>query len=420
MLDRWVDELGKIGGNGSAVNRFAWTTEQLTACAWLVEQLRSQGLTAEIDAAGNVVGRWIPHGRADETPAVLVGSHLDTVPNGGRFDGALGVLSALEAIRRLKEDGFQPRRPLWIAAFNDEEGARFDTSMFGSTAFVGDDLTSLRNRIGVDGVPLDEAMRERGFDFAKIPTANRIAQVGCYLELHIEQGPRMQARQLDTAVVTAIVGIGGYRVALQGQTNHAGTTPMAERRDALAGAARVVLALRDAALSTEDITVNVGRIQVLPGGTNVVPGQAVFFVDIRTADPDTFAMLDGLVRDTVTVAAAAERLTAHMSATYQHRPVPMDTDLQELLAHEMTAQGLAWARLSSGAGHDAQVLAQHVPTGMLFVPSIAGISHAPEEFTPPAQREPGVRVLTNVLKTLLSEDVENPMIKRLGPPHEHP
>ncbi len=404
-LDAWVDELGLIGGNGNVVNRFAWTPELLGACRWLVERLRELGLKADIDAAGNVIGRWEVDGaNIDDGAAVLVGSHLDTVPDGGRFDGALGVLSALEAIRRLKAEGFAPRRPLWIAAFNDEEGTRFGTSMFGSTAFVGGDLTSLGDRKGVDGVRLTEAMREQGFDFAEVATAKAVDSVCCYLELHIEQGPRMQNQALDTAVVTSIVGIGGYRVVLRGQTNHAGTTPMTERRDALTGASRVVLALRDAALTAEDVTANVGRIEVRPGGTNVIPGEAVIFVDVRTANPETFTTLGDLVRDTVTAAASAEKLTAEISMSYEHQPVPMNGYLQTLLADEMASQRLAWASLSSGAGHDAQILAQHVPTGMLFVPSQSGISHAPDEFTPPEQREPGVSVLTNVLKTLLLAD----------------
>lgn len=404
-LDHWIDELGLIGGDGNAVNRFAWTAELLKACDWLVDRLHEQELTAEIDAAGNVIGRW----NAGPGSAVLVGSHLDTVPDGGRFDGALGVLSGLEAIRRLKAEGFQPHRPLWIAAFNDEEGARFDTSMFGSTAFVGDDLTALSDRVGVDGVRLADAMRQRGYDFAKVPTAKSIDQVGCYLELHIEQGARMQSKALATAVVTAIVGIRGYRIVLHGQTNHAGTTMMGDRRDALVGASRIVVALRNAAVAAGDVTANVGRIDIRPGGANVVPGEAVFSVDVRTANLDSFAALEKLVSDTVCDAAAAERLTAEISCTYQHRPTRMDGRLQQMLAQEMASQELTWATMTSGAGHDAQVLAEHVPTGMLFVPSQDGISHAPEEFTSPAQREPGVNVLTNILKTLLLNDADTPL-----------
>ncbi len=397
-LDQWIDELALIGGTGDRVNRFAWTPELLAASQWLVARLHELGLVAEIDAAGNVVGRWV----SGAGPAVLVGSHLDTVPDGGRFDGALGVLSALEAIRRLKAEGFQPRRPLWIAAFNDEEGARFSTTMFGSAAFVGEDLSGLRARVGIDGVPLNEAMRQATFDFAKVPTARAIDLVGCYLELHIEQGPRMEAEGLSAAVVTGIVGVRGYRVTLRGQTNHAGTTPMEERRDALAGASRVVLALRDAALSAGDITANVGRMEIEPGGTNVVPGEVVFSIDVRAADRQRFVALDGLVLSTVTAAATAERLTADIEPTHEHPPTMMDAELQRLLGEEMAAAGLVWGSMSSGAAHDAQVLARHVPAGMLFVPSHSGISHAPEEFTASEQREPGVGILTNVLRDLCS------------------
>ncbi len=383
-LDEWIDEVAVIGGNGNRVNRFAWTSELLAASRWLVDRLRELGLVAEIDAAGNVVGRW-PSG---DGPAVLVGSHLDTVPDGGRFDGALGVLSALEAIRRLKAEGFQPRRPLWIAAFNDEEGTRFGATMFGSAAFVGDDLSGLRDRVGIDGVPLSEAMRQTGFDFDKLPTARAVDSVSCYLELHIEQGPRVEAQRLSTAVVTGIVGVRGYRVALCGQTNHAGTTPMEMRRDALSGASRVVLALRDAARASGDITANVGRLERQPGGMNVVPGKAVFFVDVRAANPERFAALDSLVRETVAAAAPAERLTAEIRPTHKHPPTMMDAQLQQLLAEEMTAAGLEWGSMASGAGHDAQVLARHVPTGMLFVSSRNGVSHSPEEFTPSEQGNP--------------------------------
>jgi allantoate deiminase len=398
-LDEWIDALALIGGSGNQVNRFAWTPELLIASEWLVNRLRELGLPAEIDAAGNVVGRWL----SGKGPAVLVGSHLDTVPDGGRFDGALGVLSALEAIRRLQAERFRPSRPLWIAAFNDEEGTRFNTTMFGSGAFVGDDLSGLRDRVGADGVPLGAAMQERGFDFDSVPTARAIDSVGCYIELHIEQGPRMEAQGLNTAVVTGIVGVRGYRVALRGQTNHAGTTPMEVRRDALAGASRVVLALRDSALHAQDITANVGRIDISPGGTNVVPGEAVFLVDVRAADPQRFASLDSLVREIVAAAATAERLTAEIAPTHTHPPIMMDTQMQQLLAKEMTAAELEWTSMLSGAGHDAQVLARHVPTGMLFVPSKNGISHAPEEFTSSEQREAGVAILTRVLRNLCSE-----------------
>ncbi len=262
--------------------------------------------------------------------------------------------------------------------------------MFGSRAFVGDDLTALEGRVGVDGMTLAEAMRERGFDFALVGQAKAIDGVGCYLELHIEPGPRMQTQSLDTAVVTAIVGIGGYRVVLRGQTNHAGTTPMAERHDAMAGASRVVLQLRDAALSTPDVTANIGRIEIRPGGHQRRAGRGRVLRRRTHGEPGKVRR----PRGTRPRHGGRSRRRGADGRDQRDLRAPSradDTHLQELLGREMESQGLAWASLGSGAGHDAQVLAQHVPTGMLFVPSEAGVSHSPEEFTAPELREPGVR-----------------------------
>jgi allantoate deiminase len=181
---------------------------------------------------------------------------------------------------------------------------------------------------------------------------------------------------------------------------------MGERRDALVGASRVVLALRDTALASGEVTANVGRVEVRPGGTNVVPGEAEFYIDIRTAMPELYGTLDDLVRATVAEAASLEDLSFDLIPTYEHAPIPMDERLQRILGAEMTARGLRWESLSSGAGHDAQVLAQHVPTAMLFVPSQDGISHSPAEFTAPEQREPGVSVLTGVLRRLICDPAD--------------
>ena len=215
---------------------------------------------------------------------MLLGSHLDTVPNGGRYDGALGVLAALDVVRRLKAEGVEPRRPLWVVSFNDEEGGRFQTGMLGSRAFCGDcDLEDWGGR----GIP--EAMAAAGLDFARLPDARGVDGVAAYLELHIEQGPVLERAGIDLGVVTAITGMVGFRARFLGEANHAGTTPMAYRRDALAGAARAVLALRDEARSRDDMTANVGVISAEPGGFNVVPGAAELTIDVRSATADGFA-----------------------------------------------------------------------------------------------------------------------------------
>jgi hydantoinase/carbamoylase family amidase len=357
-----------------------------------MERLAELGLATELDPAGNVLGRW----ESGEGKAVLLGSHLDTVPNGGRFDGALGVLAALDVVRRLQADGVEPRRPVWVVSFNDEEGARFQTGMLGSRAFCGEcDLDDWGGR----GVP--EAMAEAGQDFVRLTEARGVDEVGAYLELHIEQGPALERSGVDLGVVTAITGILGFRARFLGEANHAGTTPMEHRRDALAGAARAVLALRDAARAWNDMTANVGVISAEPGGFNVVPGAAEFTIDVRSPSPERYAGLEPFVRETLTAIAAEEGLGLELAETHRKPPVALDPDLQDALEAAAREEGATTLRMPSGAGHDAMVLAHHVPAAMLFVPSRGGVSHTPEEFTPLEQCELGARVLARTVRTLV-------------------
>jgi allantoate deiminase len=388
-----LEEVALLGADDGGVSRFAWTPELASANAWLVERLQALGLTAELDAAGNVLGRW----EEGQGSAVLVGSHLDTVPRGGRYDGALGVLAALDVVRTLKEEGASLRRPLWVVSFNDEEGSRFQTGMLGSRAFVGDlDLEDWRRR----GVA--DAMAEAGFDFERLADARAIDRVGAYLELHIEQGPVLEQEGVDLGIVTGIAGLLGFRVRLTGEANHAGTTPMMARRDALAGAARVVLALREEARARGDITTNVGILEVQPGGFNVIPGVAEFTVDVRAGDAEVYERVERFARETFERVATEEQLGLEVSVTHRKPPVPLDAELQDLLAAAAEEEGATIRRMPSGAGHDAMILGKHVPAGMLFVPSRAGISHSPDEFTPPEQCELGVRVLARAVRRLVT------------------
>jgi allantoate deiminase len=374
------------------VSRFAWTPELARANEWLMERLAELGLEVELDPAGNVLGRW----QAGAGEALLVGSHLDTVPNGGRFDGALGVLAALDVVRRLKTEGLEPTRPLWVASFNDEEGGRFQTGMLGSRAFCGDcDLEDWRGR----GVP--EAMADAGFDFARLVEARGLDGVGAYLELHIEQGPVLERAGIDLGIVTAITGMLGLRARFLGEANHAGTTPMELRRDALSGAARAVLALRDEARSRDDMTANVGVITAEPGGFNVVPGAAELTIDVRSPTPGGFARLEPFVRETLERIAAEEGLGLEVRETHRKEPALLDPDLQDRLESAAHEEGASTLRLPSGAGHDAMVLAHHLPAAMLFVPSRGGLSHTPEEFSTPEHCELGARVLARAVRTLI-------------------
>jgi allantoate deiminase len=388
-----LEEAARIGADDGGVSRFAWTPELAQANEWLVGRLQELGLETEIDAAGNVLGRW----EEGEGTAVLVGSHLDTVPRGGRYDGALGVLAALEVARTLKHEGISLRRPLWIVSFNDEEGSRFQTGMLGSRAFIGDlDPEDWRRR----GVA--DAMAAGGFDFEQLGEAKAVDRVGAYLELHIEQGPVLEQEGLDLGIVSGIAGLLGFRVRLSGEANHAGTTPMASRRDALAGASRIVLELRDEARSRGDMTANVGILTVAPGGFNVIPGTAEFTIDARAGDADTFSRAERFVRDTLERVAAEEQLELEVTKTHRKPPTPLDPELQELLAEEAAAEGATARSMPSGAGHDAMVLAKHVPAAMLFVPSRAGISHSPDEYTSPEQCELGARVLARAVRALVA------------------
>jgi allantoate deiminase len=375
------------------VTRFAWSPELAVANAWLMERLAELGLEVELDPAGNVLGRW----QAGEGNAVLLGSHLDTVPNGGRYDGALGVLAALDVVRRLRADGVEPRRPLWVVSFNDEEGGRFQTGMLGSRAFCGD---CALDDWGRRGVP--EAMTEAGFDFARLPDARGLGGVGAYLELHIEQGPVLERAGIDLGVVTAVTGMLGFRARFLGEANHAGTTPMELRRDALAGAARAVLALRDEARSRDDMTANVGFITAEPGGFNVIPGAAELTIDVRSPVPEGFVHLEPFVRGTLERIAAEENLELELRETHRKEPVALDADLQDRLEAAAREEGASTLRLPSGAGHDAMVLAHHVSAAMLFVPSRGGLSHTPDEYSSPEQCELGARVLARTVRALLS------------------
>ena len=351
-----------------------------------------------MDAAGNLLARW----DVGQGPGVLVGSHLDSVPRGGRFDGALGVLAGLHAVRLLRSWGVTPRRPIWIVAFMDEEATRFNTALYGSRAFCGEDMTGLGARRDGDGVSLAEAMAGWGRDPDGLGGAHRVSGVGEYLELHIEQGPRLEAAGTQIGVVTSIVGLVGYRARVSGEVNHAGTTPMPARRDALAGAARMVLAAREAARERVGATANVGVIEVRPASSNVIPGVCDFTIDLRAPTAVAVDGLDAACRSALSAIAADEALDLELSEAYRVPPAPMADALVDLVEGAARLEEASTARMASGAGHDAMVLAGRVPTGMIFVPSRGGVSHSPEEYTSPEHCELGARVLARAMRALVA------------------
>jgi allantoate deiminase len=393
-----LEELAAIGRSArGGTTRVAWSDELFRAYDWIGERMRELGLEVEVDPAGNLVGRW----NVGTGKAIGTGSHLDTVPSGGRLDGAFGVVGALHAVALLREEGFTPSRPLWVVGFMDEEGTRFNTALFGSQAFTGGTLDDFADRADAEGTTLRSAMADVGRDFDRAGDARSTDQLAAFLEMHIEQGPLLEAEGLDIGVVTSIVGLRGYRVHLYGQANHAGTTPMSHRRDALAGAARVVLELREFARSRSDVTANVGKIAVEPGGADVVPGVAAFTIDVRAATPDAVEELDRVVERTIARIAHEEQLEYGLEQTFSLDPLELDPAMVDTVERAAVAEGARRRRMPSGAGHDAMLVGRHVPTGMIFVPSRGGISHSPEEYTSPDQLELGTRVLAAALRDLL-------------------
>lgn len=395
-VNRDLERLAGFGGRGDAVRRLAWSDANREALDWLASRFGEAGLAASLDPAGNLVGRW----EAGDGDAVVLGSHVDSGPDAGRYDGTLGVLGGLAAVELLKARGVEPRRPVWIVSFMDEEGVRFGASMLGSRAFVGQDVGEYLERRDAGGISVADEMRRWGLDPGRIGEAKAVDRVGAYLELHVEQGPVLDRSGEEIGVVSGIVGMAQARVRIGGEANHAGTTPMEGRRDALVGMARAALALREEAIARGG-TATVGSVAVQPGAFTVIPASCEFSVDFRVGSQEEFDGLPELIEATVRSACEPDGLEAEVELTDADPPVEMDAAIVAQLERAAAAEGARRRRMPSGAGHDAMLIAPHVPTGMLFVPSRDGVSHSPREFTEPEHCELGVRVLARALEALV-------------------
>jgi N-carbamoyl-L-amino-acid hydrolase len=408
VLQRLRDDIEHVATFGATANggvsRASFSEADRGVRAWWEDQCRRAGLAARTDGIGNLIVRVDAPGAPPDAAPVCTGSHLDSVPEGGRLDGVLGAVAGLEVVRRLVEERTALRRPVEVIVFADEEGSYHH--LLGSTAlvrnFTSDQLSAMRGR---DGDRLVDALAAMGCDAqASIATAIPAGEVHAFVELHIEQGSVLESSGADIGVVTAIVGIGGGQIEFRGRQDHAGTTPMNGRRDALLGAAQLLVRLPDVAPSTSDAAVvTCGILQLEPGGANVVPGIARLQLDFR--DPDLDSLLD---LEAAVVTAASEVAAQHgLEVTYVRDsitdPVPLDPSLQDLVESVAAGQGLRPLRLPSGAGHDAQNMAKLAPTAMVFVPSVDGRSHAPAEHTTWADVERGANVLLDVVHALATE-----------------
>jgi allantoate deiminase len=377
ILDR-LDTLFAIG-HAAGTNRAGLGPGEQRAFELVAGWMEEAGLDVAFDAGGNVVGRL--HGSEPDLPEVWSGSHLDTPPDGGRFDGALGTLLALDAAEAMRADG-PPRRSVAAMAFRLEEGPRFGVGCFGSRALCGvleDGEGDLRD---ADGVSLAEAFAALGY--GELPTAGWLEPApACFVEAHIEQGPALAAAGAPLGIVTSIAAMAGFELTFAGRRGHAGTVPMALRSDALGAAAQFVVAAHDIARSLPGAVATIGRLTVAPGATNTIPGRCQLFADLRAPDSERLDALVDRVLAAAAEAAAGSDCTVVVEPRWRSEAEAMHPLPRAALERAVTALGVELAELPSGAGHDAQILAAAgVPSAMLFVRSDAGgVSHAPEEHT---------------------------------------
>ena len=373
------------------------------ARAWLAQEFADAGLDVRLDAGGNLVGRRA--GRAPALKPIVTGSHCDTVMNGGRFDGIIGVLAGIEVARTLHEHGVALDHPFEVIDFLSEEPSDYGISCVGSRALCGQLDAAMLAARDPRGETLAEGLRRIGGDPDALSAPLRAAgDTAAFVELHIEQGPVLESRQLPIGVVTHIVGIRRVSIVVQGQPDHAGTTPMDIRRDALVGAARLIdAAHRQASRLSGNphyVVATVGRIEVAPNAANAVPGVATLTLEVRS---DSDAVLDSFPETLMAGLAdelAALRLTAAMSPLSRARPTACSPEVMNAIESAAGRLGYASMRLPSGAGHDAVYMAPTGPIGMVFIPCLGGRSHCPEEWIEPAQLLDGTRVLYDTVLEL--------------------
>lgn len=370
--------------------------------AHLRGRMEALGMTVRLDAAGNLRGLWQPEKKrpkpATACKRLILGSHIDTVPNAGAYDGVLGVVLALEWVQIARETGFS--MPIEVIAFSEEEGVRYGVPFLGSRAVAGAFDEKMLAYEDAEGVHMDDAIRAFALDPGKIAEAAiDPAEVYGFVEMHIEQGPVLEAEDLQLAVVEAIVGQTRLGLRFTGRANHAGTTPMHLRRDALAAAAEWITTVESAACSTVGLVATVGKISAEPGAANVVPGSVRVSLDLRHEnDKLRSASVDELVHRAGAI-ATTRNLEFDAEETMNQATVPMDLELTSRLLRAVEASGFAPKSMPSGAGHDAMVMAARVPTAMLFLRSPGGISHHPDE----AVREEDVEAALVVAQKFLEQ-----------------
>jgi N-carbamoyl-L-amino-acid hydrolase len=389
-LERSIQDLGRIGETpNGGLTRLALTDDDRRARDRMVEWMRDAGLTVRVDRMGNIFGQ---REGSQRLPPVVMGSHVDSVPTGGKYDGQLGVLCGLEVIRTLNDQAARTAHPVELAIFTNEEGARFQPAMIASGVMAGKiPLEDAYNAKDKDGLRLVDELERIGY-LGSEPCVPR--PMRAYLELHIEQGPFLEEEGLAVGVVEGIVAISWSRVTLQGVQDHAGPTPMRTRHDALVAAAEIVTGVRRVASEIEgDVVTTVGNLTVSPNIPNAIPGKVTLSIDVRDPADHTVDRARSLFERVVKDACEREGVTGQIDHYWRVPYTPFDPLVVDTIDRAARESGARYRRILSGAGHDAQYMAMINPTGMIFVPSHNGRSHCEEEFTPMDDIERGANTL---------------------------
>jgi allantoate deiminase len=397
-----IDECRKIAAMseepGRTTRRFL-TPPVRDVHAHLTRRMESLGMTTQVDAVGNLRGLWQPSPGADRR--LLLGSHIDTVPDAGAFDGVLGVVLALEWVRLAKELNLP--LAVEVIAFSEEEGVRFGVPFFGSRAVAGRFSPALLNLTDADGITLDAAIRGFGLNPDEISRAAADDRAVGFVEIHIEQGPVLEAEALSIAAVTSIVGQTRLVLEFSGQANHAGTTPMHLRRDAMAAAAEWITSVERLAKRTSELVATVGRVHVKPNAGNVIPGSVELSLDVRHSRDNTRRTAVEEMLDAARSIADRRGVSVEWTTKMDEPAVPMDERLTAFLTDAMEISGFPAKTMPSGAGHDAMVLAARMPSAMLFLRSPGGVSHSPGETVREEDVEAALLVGRRFLERLAAE-----------------
>lgn len=393
----WISGIGKDSTGG--ITRLLYSKEWIETQNALKVLMEGKGLHAYFDEVGNLFGRLEGNTYKDET--ILTGSHIDTVANGGKLDGQLGIIAGIVALKYLKAHYGQPLRNIEVVSMAEEEGSRFPFTFWGSKNIVGsvkrEEVEDLKD---AKHISFTEAMQDAGFNFKdiNIPCRNDLK---AFIELHVEQGGVLEIEDIPIGIVEHIVGQRRYNIEVDGEANHAGTTPMGYRKDALHATSCMIKQIMDKAIEYGDpLVATVGSIEVVPNTVNVVPGKTIFSLDIRHTSKDILVKFSEEVNKMILEIANDMSVKVDISMYMDADPVAMDSSLVEIIKNQCKTNGLNYKLMHSGAGHDSQIFAKFVPTSMIFVPSHKGISHNPAEYTEPKDLVEGIKALIETLYTL--------------------